>query len=82
MGFGQFLLGGTLGGGVGMMVIKAHALQHMGIAFHLRAIAAGNRVFEECDYRGSALVALVDAKAWNRLILDMHSKLVDVWPRS
>uniref|UniRef100_A0A7S1S5P7 Uncharacterized protein n=1 Tax=Alexandrium catenella TaxID=2925 RepID=A0A7S1S5P7_ALECA len=78
---GQLLLGGAVGGALGGLMVKLHALSHLGVSFHLRAIAAGSRTFEEYDHRGSILAALVDARAWNRLVLDVHGKVLECWPR-
>mmetsp|Transcript_7700 Transcript_7700/g.15947 ORF Transcript_7700/g.15947 Transcript_7700/m.15947 type:complete len:83 (-) Transcript_7700:110-358(-) len=78
---GQFLLGAAVGGTLGGLMLKLHTLSHLGVAFHLRAIAAGSKTFEEYDYRGSVLAALVDARAWNRLVLDVHAKVLQCWPK-
>ena len=76
----QFLLGGAVGGVLGGFMLKAHSMTYLGIAFQLRAMAAGRQTFEEYSHE-SPLAALKDARAWNRLVLDVHAKVLQWWPQ-
>mmetsp|Transcript_118954 Transcript_118954/g.331878 ORF Transcript_118954/g.331878 Transcript_118954/m.331878 type:complete len:83 (-) Transcript_118954:117-365(-) len=78
---GRFLFGGLVSGALGGLMLELHAVSHLGIMTHLRAIAAGSRTFKECDYRGSVVAALLDTRAWNRLVLDIHAKVIEYWPK-
>mmetsp|Transcript_104386 Transcript_104386/g.295603 ORF Transcript_104386/g.295603 Transcript_104386/m.295603 type:complete len:83 (+) Transcript_104386:49-297(+) len=78
---GQFLAGTAVSGSLGLLMLQAHALSQAGIAFHLRTIGFGHKSFKEYDYNGSVLAAVWSTRAWNRLVLDVHAKLLEYWSK-
>eukprot|EP00913_Durusdinium_trenchii_P005542 g5163.t1 len=81
MAIGQFLFGGALSGAVGVVMLKTHEMSTNSMIFYLRAISSGKKSFQEYSYQGSILAALVDSRAWNRLVLDLHGKVLEYWPK-
>mmetsp|Transcript_50747 Transcript_50747/g.94869 ORF Transcript_50747/g.94869 Transcript_50747/m.94869 type:complete len:84 (-) Transcript_50747:63-314(-) len=79
---GQFLFGASLSGLTGAFMLKTHEMSTNQMAFYLRAIASGTKTFEEFNHQGSILAAFVDARAWNRLVLDVHGKVLEFWPKA
>mmetsp|Transcript_108995 Transcript_108995/g.307193 ORF Transcript_108995/g.307193 Transcript_108995/m.307193 type:complete len:82 (-) Transcript_108995:119-364(-) len=77
---GQLLLGGFVGGGIGSILIQSHSISYQSIAFQLRGMMLGRRSYEEY-VPSSPFSALVDARAWNRLVLDVHAVLLRNWPK-
>mmetsp|Transcript_4331 Transcript_4331/g.6908 ORF Transcript_4331/g.6908 Transcript_4331/m.6908 type:complete len:84 (+) Transcript_4331:93-344(+) len=80
-GVGQFLLGGAVGATIGGVMIKTHSMAHTSMLYHMRAVTSGSKTFQEYDHKGSIMAALVDARAWNRLVLDVHGKVLEFWPK-
>mmetsp|Transcript_37250 Transcript_37250/g.58864 ORF Transcript_37250/g.58864 Transcript_37250/m.58864 type:complete len:82 (-) Transcript_37250:4-249(-) len=81
MALGQFLFGGAISGGIGALMLKTHEMSSNSMIFYLRAIASGKSTFQEYSHQGSILAALVDSRAWNRLVLDVHGKMLEYWPK-
>ncbi|CAE7898955.1 unnamed protein product [Symbiodinium sp. KB8] len=77
----QFLVGSALSGITGAFMLKMHEMSTNQIAFYLRAVSSGSQTFEQFSHQGSLLAAFVDARAWNRLVLDVHGKLLEFWPQ-
>mmetsp|Transcript_80436 Transcript_80436/g.127005 ORF Transcript_80436/g.127005 Transcript_80436/m.127005 type:complete len:86 (-) Transcript_80436:119-376(-) len=79
---GQFLLGGTVSGFAGMIMLRSHMESHRVLLHQVYALASGRKTYEEYDYSSSSPFApLVDARAWNRLVLDLHLKVLQWWPK-
>mmetsp|Transcript_6445 Transcript_6445/g.15653 ORF Transcript_6445/g.15653 Transcript_6445/m.15653 type:complete len:93 (-) Transcript_6445:89-367(-) len=81
--FREFLLGGTIGGFVGVYALKSHSTAVNSVLFYMREVAAGRQTFTEHKTNPSMLIqvrdAFFDTRAWNRLVLDMHSKMLQHW---
>mmetsp|Transcript_60225 Transcript_60225/g.111654 ORF Transcript_60225/g.111654 Transcript_60225/m.111654 type:complete len:93 (+) Transcript_60225:67-345(+) len=81
--FREFLLGGALGGLIGVVALKSHAMSTNSILFYMREVAAGRQTFTEYSTSPSMFIrvreALFDSRAWNRLVLDVHGKVLEHW---
>mmetsp|Transcript_45918 Transcript_45918/g.109361 ORF Transcript_45918/g.109361 Transcript_45918/m.109361 type:complete len:84 (+) Transcript_45918:115-366(+) len=80
--FGQFLLGGAVGGAFGLMALKSQTQSQNAVLLHMREIASGRAASTEIsEYKGSVFGAFFDTRAWNRLVLDVHAKVIQYWPQ-